>query len=159
MENAKFKNFLENAKLLNEQFKIVPLLYGSLGLEQITEADLHSADIDILIPKEFVIGDNWSVLTTFLEANGYSLIDEHEHTFIKDNIEYSYAPIENLKTFANIDPKDIGIYEKNGARYKSLSLDQYLIIYQKSLEDDYRVNVFKKKAQDEEKISFIKSKM
>ncbi|MBE6146214.1 MAG: hypothetical protein E7171_06285 [Firmicutes bacterium] len=159
MENAKFKNFLENAKLLNGQFRIVPLLYGSLGLENITEADLHSDDIDILIPGEFVTGENWPALIEFLEANGYTLIDDHEHTFTKDDIEYSYAPIENLKSFADIDPRDIGIYEKNGVRYKSLSLDQYLTVYQRSLEDDYRVNVFKKKAQDEEKISFIKSKM
>ena len=159
MENAKFRNFLENAKLLNEQFRIVPLLYGSLGLENITEADLHSDDIDILIPEEFVTGENWLPFMQFLEANGYTLIDEHEHTFIKEDIEYSYASIENLKSFANIDPRDIGIYEKSGVRYKSLSLDQYLTVYQRSLEDDYRVNVFKKKAQDEEKISFIKSKM
>ena len=159
MENAKFKNFLENAKILNEKLQIVPLLYGSLGLEQITEADLHSDDIDVLIPQEFVTGANWSTLINLLEANGYLLIDEHEHTFTKNDIEYSYASIENLKPFANIDPKDIGIYEKNGVRYKSLSLDQYLTVYQKSLEDDYRVNVFKKKSQDEEKISFIKSKM
>lgn len=159
MENAKFKNFLENAKLLNGQFRIVPLLYGSLGLENITEADLHSDDIDILIPGEFVTGDNWLPLVAFLEAQGYTLVDEHEHTFLKDDIEYSYAAIENLKSFANIDPKDIGIYEKSGVRYKSLSLDQYLTVYQRSLEDDYRVNVFKKKEQDEEKISFIKSKM
>jgi len=159
MENAKFKNFLENAKLLNAKFRIVPLLYGSLGLEQITEADLHSDDIDILIPGEFVTGERWLPFIEFLEANGYTLIDEHEHTFIKDEIEYSYAPIENLKGFAGIDPKDIGIYEKSGIKYKSLSLDQYLTVYQKSLEDDYRVNVFQKKSQDEEKISFIKSKM
>lgn len=159
MENAKFKNFLENAKLLNGQFRIVPLLYGSLGLEQITEADLHSDDIDILIPEGFVTGDLWPSFVEFLEANGYTLVDEHEHTFTKDNIEYSYAAIENLKGFAGIDPKDIGIYEKLGIKYKSLSLDQYLTVYQKSLEDDYRVNVFNKKAQDEEKISFIKSKM
>lgn len=159
MENAKFKNFLENARLLNSQFRIVPLLYGSLGLEQITEADLHSDDIDILIPGEFISGDSWLSLIEFLEANGYTLIDEHEHTFIKDDIEYSYAPIENLKSFADIDPKDIGIYEKSGVRYKSLSLDQYLTVYQRSIQDEYRVNVFKKKEQDEEKISFIKSKM
>ena len=159
MENAKFKNFLENARLLNSQFRIVPLLYGSLGLEQITEADLHSDDIDILIPGEFISGDSWLSLIEFLEANGYTLIDEHEHTFIKDDIEYSYASIENLKSFADIDPKDIGIYEKSGVRYKSLSLDQYLTVYQRSLQDEYRVNVFKKKEQDEEKISFIKSKM
>ena len=159
MENAKFKNFLENARLLNSQFRIVPLLYGSLGLEQITEADLHSDDIDILIPGEFISGDSWLSLIEFLEANGYTLIDEHEHTFIKDDIEYSYASIENLKSFADIDPKDIGIYEKSGVRYKSLSLDQYLTVYQRSLPDEYRVNVFKKKEQDEEKISYIKSKM
>ena len=88
MENAKFKNFLENAKLLNGQFRIVPLLYGSLGLENITEADLHSDDIDILIPGEFVTGENWPTLIEFLEANGYTLIDDHEHTFTKDDLEY-----------------------------------------------------------------------
>ena len=159
MENVKFKKFLENAKLLNERFRIIPLLYGSLGLEQITTSDLNSDDIDILVPQDFLSDDGWFLFVEFLESNGYSLVDEHEHTFIKDDTEYSYAAIENLKTFADIDPKDIGIYEKHGVKYKSLSLDQYLIVYQRSLQDDYRVNVFKKKEQDEEKISFIKSKM
>ena len=159
MENVKFKKFLENAKLLNEGFRIIPLIYGSLGLEQITSSDLNSDDIDILIPGDFVNGEHWLAFIEFLESHGYTLIDEHEHTFIKDDTEYSYAPVENLKGFADIDPKDIGIYEKTGIRYKALSLDQYLIVYQKSLEDEYRVNVFKKKEQDEEKISFIKSKM
>ncbi len=159
MENIKFKKFLENAQLLNGQFRIIPLLYGSLGLEQVTSSDLNSGDIDILIPGEFVNGEHWVPFIEFLESNGYTLIDEHEHTFIKDETEYSYAPIENLKSFADIDPKDIGIYEKQGVRYKSLSLDQYLTVYQRSLQDEYRVNVFKKKEQDEEKISFIKSKM
>ena len=159
MENAKFKNFLENAKLLNGRFRIVPLLYGSLGLEQITEANLHSNDINILIPEEFLAGDNWLPFIEFLEEQGYTLVDENSHTFIKENIEYSYAPIEELKTFASIDPKDIGIYEKSGVRYKSLSLDQYLTVYQKSQEKYHQENIQDKKEQDEEKVSFIKSKM
>ena len=159
MENAKFKNFLENAKLLNGRFRIVPLLYGSLGLEQITEANLHSNDINILIPEEFVSGEKWTTLIEYLEENGYTLIEENTHTFIKEDIEYSYAPIEELKTFASIDPKDIGIYEKSGVRYKSLSLDQYLTVYQKSQEKYHNANVQDKKEQDEEKVSFIKSKM
>ena len=75
------------------------------------------------------------------------------------NASITDSSIENLKSFADIDPKDIGIYERKGIRFKQLSLNQYLIVYQKSLEDEYRVNVFKKKEQDEEKISFIKSKM
>ena len=158
MENAKFKNFLENAKLLNGRFRIVPLLYGSLGLEQITEANLHSNDINILIPEEF-LGDNWLPFIEFLEEQGYTLVDENSHTFIKEDIEYSYAPIEELKTFASIDPRDIGIYEKSGVRYKSLSLDQYLTVYQKSQEKYHNENIQDKKEQDEEKVSFIKSKM
>ena len=40
--------FFENAILLNERFGIVPLLYGSLGLEYITNKNLNSDDIDIL---------------------------------------------------------------------------------------------------------------
>lgn len=159
MENVKFRKFLENAKLLNSQFRIIPLLYGSLGLEQITSSDLKSDDIDILIPQSFISGEDWLPFIEFLEAHGFTLIDEHEHTFIKDDTEYSYASIENLKSFAGIDPKDIGIYENGGVKYKSLSLDQYLTVYQKSLQDEYRVNVFKKRVRDEEKISFIKSKM
>jgi phosphoribosylanthranilate isomerase len=159
MENAKFKNFLENAKLLNGRFRVVPLLYGSLGLEQITEANLHSNDINILIPEEFITGDKWLALIDFLEENGYTLIDENTHAFTKEDIEYSYAPIEELKTFAGIDPKDIGIYEKSGVRYKSLSLDQYLTVYQKSQEKYHNANIQDKKAQEEEKVSFIKSKM
>ena len=159
MENAKFKNFLENAKLLNERFRVVPLLYGSLGLEQITEANLHSNDINILIPEEFLEEEKWTALISFLEEKGYSLVDEQSHTFIKEDIEYSYAPIEELKTFASIDPKDIGIYEKNGVRYKSLSLDQYLTVYQKSQEKYHNEDKQEKKEQDEEKVSFIKSKM
>ena len=35
--------FLENAKLLNNEFEIIPLMYGSLGLEYITNQNLNSA--------------------------------------------------------------------------------------------------------------------
>ncbi len=159
MENIKFKKFLENAKLLNENLNIIPLLYGSLGLEEVAEYHLNANDIDILIPEEYVLGDKWPEFIAFLESHGYTLIDEHEHTFIKDDIEYSYATIESLKSFADIDPSDVAIYEKESTRYKLLSLYQYLKVYESSLKDEYRVNVFNKKLQDEEKISVIKSKL
>ena len=51
MENIKFTKFLQNAQLLNSHFRIIPLIYGSLGLEEITSEDLNSDDIDILIPE------------------------------------------------------------------------------------------------------------
>lgn len=159
MENFKYKKFIENAKLLNAEYRIIPLLYGSVGLEEVASYHLNSDDIDILIPAEYLTGDKWQEFIAFLETYGYTLIDEHEHAFIKDDIEYAYASVESLKSFADIDPSDIAIYEKHDARYKLLSLSQYLKVYESSLKDEYRVNVFNKKEQDEEKITFIKSRL
>ena len=137
MENIKFKHFLENAKLLNGEYRIIPLLYGSLDLEQIPASDLSSGDIDILIPEEYLSGEKWLQFIEFLETNGYTLVDEIKHVFIKEDSEYAFAPIEGLKEFADIDSKDVGIYEIHGIKYKSLSLNQYLTVYQKSLEKEH----------------------
>ena len=43
--------FFENAKLLSDKLAIIPLMYGSLGLEYITDQSLNADDIDILIKK------------------------------------------------------------------------------------------------------------
>ena len=48
MSTNKFNLFLENARLLSDKLGIVPLLYGSLGLEYLTGDALCSDDIDIL---------------------------------------------------------------------------------------------------------------
>ena len=68
MENIKFKKFLENAKLLNENLNIIPLLYGSLGLEEVAEYHLNANDIDILIPEEYVLGDKWPEFIAFFAS-------------------------------------------------------------------------------------------
>ncbi|MBO5907469.1 MAG: hypothetical protein J6Q85_04915, partial [Clostridia bacterium] len=54
MSINKFKLFLENARILSDKFDIVPLLYGSLGLEYLTGDALGSDDIDILVPRVFI---------------------------------------------------------------------------------------------------------
>ena len=134
-------------------FKITPLLYGSLGLEVLTNTDLSADDIDILIPEIFVNGTRWNKFKNVLEIMGYVLIDEDEHTFRKDNIDYSYASIENLKEFADIDVSGIKEYTKNNTKAYLLSLKQYLKVYQKSSLDGYRMN--KKEKKDNDKIKFI----
>lgn len=48
--------FMENADLLSQEFGIVPLMYGSLGLEYLTGENLNADDIDILIPGIFSSG-------------------------------------------------------------------------------------------------------
>ena len=153
---TKFNCFLQNAEMLNDKFNIVPLLYGSLGLEVLTNTSLN-ADIDILIPQECVTGDKWKEFKYFLESHEYELIDEHEHTFRKDGVDYSYASVEGLKEFAGIDICDIEIRNISGTKFMLLSLEQYLKVYQKSSQDGYRMNV--KEKQDNQKIEFIKQQM
>ena len=155
--DKKYIGFLKNAQELNKKFGIVPLLYGSLGLEVLTNSSLNSDDIDILIPERFVKGQDWNNFREYLENNNYVLIDEHEHTFRKDNIDYSYASIENLKEFADINIEEIPNYEDNDSKFLILTLEQYLKVYKKSAQDGYRVN--KKEKQDGQKIKFIEEQI
>ena len=156
MSTNKFNLFIENARLLSDKFNIVPLLYGSLGLEYLTGDALGVDDIDILIPRVFIT-NRWLEFKEFLETQGYALTDEHEHTFVRDGVAYSYADIEDLESFAGIHAEDIEMHEVDGVRFMLLTLEQYLAVYQKSSKDGYRVNVRQKK--DAVKIRFIESKL
>jgi hypothetical protein len=148
----KIDTFFENARLLQEQMQIVPLLYGSLGLEYLTSENLSADDIDILIPGVY-LSDQWAVFCAMLERNGYRLINEHEHTFEKDGIHLSYARLEELESFAGIAVPDIPILEVNHIQFRLLTLEQYLRVYTASSKDGYRLNVKEKK--DQEKIDVI----
>ena len=156
MSTNKFNLFLENARLLSDKFDIVPLLYGSLGLEYLTDDALGVDDIDILVPRVFIT-ERWHEFKAVLEIQGYVLADEHEHTFVHDGVAYSYADIEDFEVFADINSEDIEMHEADGVRFLLLSLEQYLSVYQKSSKDGYRVNVRQKK--DADKIRFIESKL
>ena len=156
MSTNKFNLFLENAQFLSDKFDIVPLLYGSLGLEYLTGDALCSDDIDILVPRVFIT-ERWHEFKSLLEAQGYVLADEHEHTFVRDGVAYSYADIEDLESFAGIRMKDIEMREADGVRFLLLSLEQYLAVYKQSSKDGYRVNIRQKK--DADKIRLIESKL
>ena len=156
MSTNKFNLFLENARLLSDKLGIVPLLYGSLGLEYLTGDVIGVDDIDILVPRVFIT-ERWHEFKSFLEAQGYVLTDEHEHTFVRDGVAYSYADIEDLESFAGIHAEDIEMHEVDGVRFMLLTLEQYLAVYKQSSKDGYRVNVRQKK--DADKIRFIESKL
>ena len=149
----KIQAFFENTQLLFDRMGIVPLLYGSLGLECITGKDLNADDIDILISEIFMT-ERWNEFKSVLENEGYTLCDEHEHTFEKNEVYYSYAKIEELEQFARISLDEIEIHQKEGLKFRLLSLEQYLKVYSASVRDGYRINVRCKK--DAEKIAFIK---
>ena len=156
MSTNKFNLFLENARLLSDNLGIVSLLYGSLGLEYLTGDVLDADDIDILIPRVFIT-ERWHEFKALWEAQGYVLVDEHEHTFARDGVSFSYADIEDLEPFAGINTEDIEMHEADGVRFLLLSLEQYLTVYKRSSMDGYRVNVRQKK--DADKIRFIESKL
>ena len=149
---TKFPLFLENARLLQNSFDITPLLYGSLGLEYLTGEDLNSDDIDILIYEKYLT-DRWDEFKTALEKEGYVLADEHEHTFCKDGVCYSYASIEELYSFAGIPLTKIGVKTEEDVKFRLLTLEQYQTVYRASSKDGYRVKVRNKK--DKEKLKFI----
>lgn len=150
----KLRLFLENARTLWECFGIIPLLYGSLGLEYRTGQDLGADDIDILIPGVF-LRERWGELQAALEGTGYVLTDAHEHTFEKNGVSYSYAEIEDLTPFAGIDLAQIPKLEEQGVTFFVLTLSQYLQVYTASSKDGYRIHVRQKK--DAEKIKLIRS--
>ena len=69
MSTNKFNLFLENARFLSDKLDIVPMLYGSLGLEYLTGDALGADDIDILVPRVFIT-ERWHEFKALLEAQG-----------------------------------------------------------------------------------------
>lgn len=149
-----FALFLEIADLLHTQFGFLSLLYGSVGLEWLTDTALGADDIDILIPGCYVTGKQWPTFQAFLTRHGYCLTDLHEHTFSKDGTTYSFADIESLTDFAGIDLQTISQRSAAGVPFLLLSLEQYLCVYQRSAQDGYRIHARKKK--DLQKMEWIR---
>ena len=146
--------FCRIAAQLNNALSIVPLLYGSLGLQLLTGEALNPDDIDVLIPAE-CLGAKWASLCELMERNGYTLIDLHEHTFSNGSQKISYAQIDDLESYADISLNHTPTVQHKGAQFFLLTLPQYLNVYKKSSEDSYRRD--KNNSKDIEKIALIKA--
>lgn len=150
-KNMKYE-FLNTARVLNEKLDMVPLLYGSLGLEKRLHTDLNADDIDVLIPEVF-LNDRWESIVGIMTENGYALYDPQEHAFEKNGVSMAFASIEDLISFAGVDIENIPRVEESGIRYLLLDLSDYLKVYTASLKDGYRKDV--KNKNDEQKIELI----
>lgn len=149
----KKKEFIRIAYELNKKLGIIPLLFGSLGLEQRLQTNLNSDDIDVLIPDEF-LNEKWDFIVKIMSDNEYALYDLHEHAFEKDGLQLAFASIENLIPFADVNLAKIPTIEECGVRYYLLDLPDYLKVYTASSKDGYRKN--KKNKNDRQKIDLIK---
>ena len=147
--------FYEIAYRINRKFCVIPLLYGSTGLQLLINENLMPDDIDVLIPRFLLLQNGWGELLSFMQNQGYELIDLHEHTFRKGRTKIAFAEIDDLEEFANIKLTDSTIKETDGAFYFLLTLSQYLNVYVSSLNDGYRRQ--KNNGKDLQKIEVIKS--
>ncbi|MGP4040957.1 hypothetical protein ACTWP4_13825 [Gracilibacillus sp. D59] len=148
-----FDEFIEIARTMNNELDIVPVCYGSLGLEKATGLEFDPQDIDILIPLVF-LNEKWDLLKKTIEGLGYELIDLHEHEFERDNVKIGISYYEDLKNFADIDYKNLKKHDCSGAMYYTLSIGEYLKVYNRSVLDGYRRT--KNNNKDQSKIQILK---
>ena len=138
---------------MNNRLHIIPLLFGSLGLEQRLHTNLNPDDIDILIPEPF-LKEKWDDVAAVMNDSGYTLYDLHEHAFEKSGLSVAFASVESLAPFAGVNVTNIPIIEESGVRYSLLSLEDYLRVYEASSKDGYRKN--RKNKNDQQKIGLIR---
>lgn len=150
----KYHAFLHIASLLNQKLNVVPLLYGSLGLERVLGQDLDTDDIDLLIDP-YWLNVGWVQFQKVLVEQGYHLVDEHEHEFVGDSITVAFANISTLPSFAGVDPTTLPIIDCDDVRFMELNAEQYLAVYQASQQDGYRQE--KRGKKDAIKIRLIQS--
>lgn len=148
-----YDEFIEIAKTLNTDLDITPVLYGSLGLEKVTGVEFSPQDIDILVPLIF-LEEKWTILKSLIEHLGYELIDLHEHEFKKDKVKIGISYYEDLNNFADVDYNNLKKNEENGATYCTLSISEYLKVYNRSLLDGYRRT--KNNNKDQSKLDILK---
>lgn len=132
-----YEEFINIAKTLNKELEIIPVLYGSLGLEKATGLDFSPQDIDLLVPLTY-LEEKWQSLKYVIEQSGYQLVNLHEHEFRKDRIKIGIAYVEDLKPFADVDHNSLKVVEGHEAVYYSLTVSDFLKVYNKSLLDGYR---------------------
>ena len=142
---GKFAEFLKIASQLNKM-GIVPLLMGSLGLEQVTGQDWQVRDIDIHVhgdergweaPDEERIFD-MDKIEPMMESLGYRLVDLHEHEFQKEDLSIEFGAMETLEAFSGVPLEKLTRKEVDGIEFLLPTPEQFLAIYRASSQDSYR---------------------
>lgn len=141
----KFGEFLKIASQLNKM-GIVPLLMGSLGMEQVTGQDWQASDIDIHVhgdergweaPDEERIYD-MDKIGPMMDRLGYRLVDLHEHEFQKEGLSVEFAAMETLESFSGVPIAELTRRKVEGVEFLLPTPEQFLAIYRASSQDSYR---------------------
>ena len=130
--------FREIVTALNRQYRIVPVLYGSLGLSRLMPGEITVNDIDILVPDEY-LENRWDELRDTVKALGYTLMSVTDRQFERTGQQVQFAPISDLDDI-DLELKDLVITEEKHACYYELDLEQYRAVYEFCLADDERTD-------------------
>ncbi|PJA87530.1 MAG: nucleotide exchange factor GrpE [Candidatus Moranbacteria bacterium CG_4_9_14_3_um_filter_40_7] len=84
----------------------------------------------------------------------FKLENEKEHEFIREEERIAFGKEEELKEMTDISIEELEISELTGIKFKELSPEQYLKVYEFMLRDNYRQEKLMK--DDKGKIDLIK---
>jgi hypothetical protein len=123
---------------LNEN-DVRPLLYGSQGVSLYLGAFKQFSDIDLLVADEY-LHDKWTVLISVMKARGFTLVDEHEHSFRSTlGLEANFAAESILVRDGIIDsPAGIVTVQTPQGRIRTLTAESFRRAYSFSVKDGYR---------------------
>lgn len=152
INKKKFEIFLEVTKELNK-LDITPILFGSLGLCRKIGEFKPVQDVDFLLPEEW-LDKKWKKLVDLMEKIGFKLENEKEHEFVREEEKIAFGKEKDLKEMVNISVEELESSGLAGAKFKELSPEQYLKVYEVMLRDNYRQE--KRMKDDKSKIDLIK---
>jgi len=156
INKSKLETFLLIAKHLNKSFGVVPILFGSLGLNKTIGEFKKSNDIDILLPDEFVNG-RFKDLVDFMKVLSFrfkrEIKEENEYEFAKGGEIVSFGGEDDLLVKLEMDSEKLKISQMKEASFKEFSPAQYLELYQFLAKNKNRRKENKK---DSQKIRLIK---
>ena len=129
-----------------KKLHIQPVVYGSFGVSLYLHEFKTFGDIDLLIEYEF-LHTRWEEFKNLFESNGFNLIDEQEHEFMRDGKTVGFASKTILiKDKIITDFSELVKFKESDAI--TLTPYGFLKAYMFSIKDGYRIATRNKKDED-----------
>jgi len=145
------KILLETAKLLNDSFHCIPILYASFAMEKVVGRSVDAHDIDLLLDHERL--NNPAALSLAFKRAGFMHLHENPLTFQKAGIDVELADREKWFGLCGFSAKGLLLREESGCQYFVLDADNLLKLYRYLLTDPLRPLL--KKQRDQIKIQIL----
>lgn len=148
-----FEIFTKITQSLNK-IGITPIIYGSLGLYLIVGEHGKIGDIDIII-SDTEFKTKWKKIIKEFESHGYFIDIDHIYEFIGKKPYIGFSSVsEIIKMIKSFKTETIN----NGSiKYKQLSVEAYLKLYKKGMENKHRFAKIHKRRSDLKKIKLCEN--